>query len=113
MMLRDWRTASGLSLAETARLLGIEGKNPGGTLIRIETGMRQPEADMVERIVSLTAGAVSAADMHETRLAWLKENRPDKFDGPLPSAFTPPGEGPSLRAGSRASAPAIAVEAAE
>jgi len=43
------------------------------------SGERQPDADMVERIVRLTGGTVTAADMHAVRLAWLKANRPEKF----------------------------------
>lgn len=79
MMMRDWRLSHGLSLAEMARNLGITGKNPGGTLGRIEVGSRQPEADVIERIVLFTGGGVTAADMHAVRLAWLKSNRPEKF----------------------------------
>lgn len=78
--LRDWRVEKGFGLTEMARHLGIEGVNPGGTYVRIEAGSRQPDADMIERIIRFTDGAVTAAHMHETRLAWLRENRPDKFD---------------------------------
>jgi transcriptional regulator with XRE-family HTH domain len=79
MLFRDWRTAKGLSAAEAARQLGIEGVNPGATLARIEAGSRQPDADMVERIIAFTAGQVAASDMHAARLAWLRANRPEKF----------------------------------
>ncbi|QKD16760.1 helix-turn-helix transcriptional regulator [Mesorhizobium sp. NZP2077] len=88
MMFRDWRLERRLGLGEAARLLGIKGKNPGGTLVRIENGSRQPEADMVERILAFTDGAVTAADMHEVRLAWLKDNRPEKFSAALPAPQT-------------------------
>ena len=55
--------------------------------MRIESGELPTDADMVERIVALTGGAVTAADMHAVRLAWLKTNRPEKFDGaPLAEA---------------------------
>lgn len=84
MRLADWRTSRSLTLAEMARRLGISGKNPGATLSRIECGMRQPEADFVERIGVLTAGEVSAGDMHEVRLEWLRVNQPEKFDRPAP-----------------------------
>ena len=87
MMLRDYRTGRGMGYAELARALGIIGVNPGGTLARIENGSRQPDADMVERIARFTEGAVSAADMHAVRLAWLKANRPEKFaPQPVPEA---------------------------
>lgn len=79
MLLRDWRNRTGLGLAKTARMLGIGGVNPGGTLTRIEAGSRQPDADMVERIELATGGAVTSADMHAVRLAWLKRHRPEKF----------------------------------
>lgn len=78
-MLKTWRQKAGLSLAETARRLGIEGANPGATYARFETGSRQPDADMMERIYQLTGGLVTPADMHAVRLAWLKANRPEKF----------------------------------
>lgn len=79
MDLKSWRHKQNLGLAETARALGIGGVNPGGTLGRIEVGSRSPDADMVERIERLTDGSVTAADMHATRLSWLKVNRPEKF----------------------------------
>lgn len=80
MLLRDWRLSKNMGFAELGRALGIEGVNPGGTLARIEAGSRQPDADMVERIIALSSGDVTAADMHAVRLAWLKDNRPDKFE---------------------------------
>lgn len=79
MQMKAWRIERGWSVAETARALGILGINPGATLARIEAGSRQPDADMIERIRILTEGAVTPADMHDTRLAWLKTNRPDRF----------------------------------
>lgn len=48
---------------------------------RIEAGESSVDADMVERIARLTAGEVTALDMHHVRLAWLRINRPEKFDG--------------------------------
>lgn len=79
MLLRDWRIRNELGLATLARQLGICGVNPGGTLARIEMGSRQPDADMVERIVRETRGEVDARDMHAVRLLWLKAHRPEKF----------------------------------
>lgn len=73
--LRIFRTAKGFTLGEAASLLGVHKT----TVLRIETGELQPDADMIERIEKLSEGAVTAADMHATRLAWLKANRPDKF----------------------------------
>ena len=91
MMLRTWRLSKELSVAETARSLGIDGVNPGGTLARIELGTRQPDADMVERIILFTGGEVTAADMHAVRLAWLRENRPDKAFSPPARSLDPAG----------------------
>lgn len=79
MKLIDWITAEKLSVAAAARAIGILGVNPGRTLDRIATGERQPDADMVARIQALTGGLVTAADMHATRLEWLRANRPEKF----------------------------------
>ena len=79
MRLLDWMDRECLGAASAARRLGIEGVNPGRTLARIASGDRQPDADMIERIVALTGGAVTAEDMHRTRLAWLRANRPEKF----------------------------------
>jgi DNA-binding transcriptional regulator YdaS (Cro superfamily) len=86
MKLIDWITAEKMSVAAAARAIGILGVNPGRTLDRIATGERQPDADMVARIERLTCGAVTAADMHATRLDWLMANRPEKFaDAPAQS----------------------------
>ncbi len=82
MQLSTWRIDRGMALAETARALGLSGLNPGHTLKRIENGSRQPDADMIERIVMLTEGHVTPADMHAVRLTWLKANRPEKFPNP-------------------------------
>lgn len=76
-----------MSLAEMARALGMDGVNPSGTLGRIEVGSRKPDADFVERIVRLTESEVTAGDMHEARLDWLRAHRPEKFSEPrIPEA---------------------------
>lgn len=90
MNLRDYRLSKGLTRAEMARRLGIEGVNPSGTYVRIEVGSRQADAVMIERIIRLTDRVVSAADMHETRLCWLRSNRPDKFSHDAPVAAVDP-----------------------
>lgn len=81
MMLAAWIDTQTKGFAAAARLLSIEGINPGATLARIARGERQPDADMVARIVALTAGAVTTQDMHEIRLSWLRANRPEKLEG--------------------------------
>lgn len=79
-MLKTWRTARGKSQGECAAALGMRGG--ARSFQRIETGENAADADMVERIERFTGGAVTAADMHAVRLAWLKANRPEKFEVP-------------------------------
>lgn len=79
MQFLDWIKREELSVAATARRLRIGGVNPARTLDRIVRGERAPDADMIARIVGMTDGVVTVQDMHETRLAWLRENRPEKF----------------------------------
>lgn len=78
MNLRDWRLTHGVTLATAASALGLVGG--ARSVHRLESGENNSDADMVERIARLTDGAVTAADMHAVRLAWLKANRPEKFD---------------------------------
>jgi hypothetical protein len=80
MQLSEWLLKENLGFAAAARSILIDGVNPGATLARIARGERKPDADTVERIRIFTAGAVTAADMQEVRLAWLRQNRPEKFD---------------------------------
>jgi hypothetical protein len=77
MQLRDWRTSNELAQSDCAISLRLEGG--ARSFQRIETGENKADADLVERIIGLTAGAVTADDMHQTRLAWLRANRPEKF----------------------------------
>lgn len=72
MLLKDWRQAEGWSLARLAEELGILGRSPSETVRRWETGESRPDADTVDLINSATRGAVTANDMHETRLSWLR-----------------------------------------
>ncbi len=69
---------NGKSQSECAAALGLAGG--ARTYQRIETGAVRPDADVVDRIGRLTGGTVSPAHMHAVRLAWLKANRPEKFD---------------------------------
>lgn len=109
MNLRTYRIENGFGMAEIARLLGIGGVNPGGTYVRIENGSRPFDADMAERVLRLTGGAVTVADMHETRLDWLKANRPEKFIDDAPAAGTT--ASPSAAAGDVQACPAAPIEA--
>lgn len=72
MLLADWRKERGWTLAHLAGELGLSGRSPAETCRRWETGESRPDADMVERIREMTNGAVTSADMHITRLEWLK-----------------------------------------
>jgi transcriptional regulator with XRE-family HTH domain len=78
MELRIWRQQQNLTMAICGQRIGLR---DGRSFQRYETGENQPDADMVARIIFVTDGAVTAADMYATRLAWLLANRPDKFDG--------------------------------
>lgn len=79
MILRDWRKKAGRSQSECAEALAMDGG--ARSYQRIETGENKADADLVEKIGAMTGGEVTAADMHEVRLAWLRENRPERFDG--------------------------------
>lgn len=99
-MLKSWRLAQGKSQAECAQALGLEGG--ARSFQRIETGENKPDADIVERIVHLTGGSVTAEAMHCVRLAWLRANRPDKFpDAPQDAdrVATAPSAAPSAAGG--------------
>jgi transcriptional regulator with XRE-family HTH domain len=79
MQLAEWRKEKNLSCSEIAKGLGLDGDRDGTSVWNWETGRSRPDADMIDKIRILTDDAVTAADMHECRLAWLRENRPDKF----------------------------------
>lgn len=83
MNLADWRAAEKLSTADVAKLMGLDGAHGSSTIWNWETGRARPDADMIDRIVRMTGGAVTPADMHTIRLDWLKANRPEKFSEPL------------------------------
>lgn len=69
MKLNDWiTTVAKISLAEFAGRLGVSRQ----AITRYCAGERMPDAEMVERIVKATDGAVTVADLHEVRLAYLK-----------------------------------------
>ncbi len=74
MNLKTWRCAQTMTLTAAAGEIGISGANPARTLQRFEEGSQRPDAPLVEAIAKLTDGAVTAQDMHETRLDWLRAN---------------------------------------
>lgn len=81
MQLRTWRKQQDMSVERLAELLG--NRTPR-TVLRLENGENGADADMVARIEVLSDGAVTAQDMHETRLAWLRANRPERFKDARP-----------------------------
>lgn len=80
MQLADWRKANSLSCADVAKGLGLDGERDSASVWNWETGRSRPDADVIERIREFTKGEVTADDMHAVRLAWLRENRPEKFE---------------------------------
>lgn len=80
--LRRWRTENGVSLTWLAQQLSVQ----LSTVSRWESGEHLIDADMASRIVALSGGAVSLADIYAIRLAWLKEHRPEKFARPEAAA---------------------------
>ena len=74
MSLKSWRTKQDLTLAEAAAKFGLGGPNPARSYQRIETGESRADADLVDVIRKVTGGKVTPADMHETRLEYLRQN---------------------------------------
>lgn len=83
MKLRDWRHSRNLSLAELGRMLGLGGVNPARAVQRIETGEQGFDADLAERIAIASQYAVRPQDLHETRLEWLRANKPQRLAEPF------------------------------
>lgn len=69
MKLQDWVIEKGLTAADVAEKLGTSNIAVG----RYLRGERMPHAGIVERIISLTGGAVTAQDLHETRMDYLRQ----------------------------------------
>jgi len=70
--LRVWREAKGWNTQRLAEELGLDDKSGPGTVWRWETGRSRPDADVIAKIEEVTEGAVTASDMHETRLSFLR-----------------------------------------
>ncbi|MFC5421050.1 helix-turn-helix domain-containing protein [Bosea eneae] len=67
MLPQEWRRASGLSQAEVAKLLGLEGKNPSRTWQRYETGERQPRPNVIVAVERISKGKVTARSWEMVR----------------------------------------------
>ncbi|WP_051213291.1 hypothetical protein [Maritalea myrionectae] len=59
-----------------AEKLGIAGANPARNLQRYEQGAATMPSELIFRLENLTNGQVTAQDMHEVRLEWLRVNKP-------------------------------------
>lgn len=68
MTLDHWLTLEKRNAEDFGKALGCSGQ----AVRHWRAGARMPDADMRERIVAATGGAVSVQDMHETRLAFLR-----------------------------------------
>lgn len=86
MRLADWRKAQSLSCAEVENGLGLEGVRDGKSVWNWETGRSRADADMIDRIKRFTNSEVTEADMHQTRLDWLRAHRPERFAHPIAEA---------------------------
>ncbi|MCB1424098.1 MAG: hypothetical protein KDJ69_16875 [Nitratireductor sp.] len=75
MKLDAWRQDMGWTLAQLGAALGFEGRNVGRAAQRVERGEVKADADVVAAIAEVTNGAVTAQDMHETRLDWLNARK--------------------------------------
>jgi len=75
MKLITWRKQRNLSQANMAQFLGLAGAR---TFQRYECGENRADAPLVELIQAKTEGAVTAQDMHEIRLSWLRVNKPNQ-----------------------------------
>jgi len=90
MNIKDWLKTNDLPVDGFAARVGAV--RSSRTIARIVSGAVMPDADMVARIEALTAGEVTAIDMHVTRLDWLKANRPERFDVDRPLLPATPAE---------------------
>lgn len=68
---RIWRRNNGLTLADVAIAIGISGNNPSATYARYERGLNAAPAKIVEAIMHLSAGAVTAASWQAMRMEFL------------------------------------------
>ncbi|NBN62809.1 helix-turn-helix domain-containing protein [Pannonibacter tanglangensis] len=91
MNLKQWRLTQGKTLGDCARHFGLKSAR---TYQRYETGENRPDADLVDAFVRLSGGAVTALDMHQTRLEWLRMNHPEKFSCLPVAACAAPGPVP-------------------
>lgn len=90
MELRDWRIAQGLSQQALGVALGITSGNPASFVERVENGKVKADADLAAALSLLTEGAVTPADLHRTRLLWLRASGRARRFGSASSGDTSP-----------------------
>lgn len=73
MQLKTWRKLKSKTLADVAADLGIEGINPSRTIHRHESGETRVDVPLADAYAKLTDGAVTFADFHEARRAFLAD----------------------------------------
>jgi len=77
MTLDHWLNSNNLNAEEFARRLSADGQSLTGEAVRKwRKGERMPEAEIVERIVRETGGAVTVQDLHNARVEFLKKDLP-------------------------------------
>ncbi len=79
MRLSEWRLTQKLTLAQCATRIGV---GHARNFQKYESGENRPDAPMAERIIAMSAGAVTLTDLHEQRLEWLRRHKPDMFGVP-------------------------------
>lgn len=75
MQLKPYMDSLGITCAAMAKKIS-EGDGPactGEAVRRWSTGQRMPSPEFAERIVEVTGGAVTIRDLHDCRLAALRE----------------------------------------
>ena len=87
--LRDWRLARKLTLKKMAEDLDLGGPR---TYQRYEVGESQAPTEVIEDIVALTDGEITANDLHAACVAYLKAHSQNKPNGlrvrPVPNRVT-------------------------
>lgn len=71
MTLVEYMRRQGIDDAAMAKLIG---NCSVSRLRKWKSGERAARAEIIERIEAVTDGAVTAQDMHETRLAWRRRH---------------------------------------
>jgi len=80
MNLEEYRNAQGWSYAELAAFLDV----PQAKTVRAYAiGAQSPSAERLQAIVDRTNGAVSVLEMHNQRLAYIRQNGGTRASAPM------------------------------